>query len=151
MAKKKLSIQPSPQPPAAEPSFSEQAAHAAREIWWAGLGALDLAEREGTRLYETLVDRGLAWERERGEAFRSLHRAGVQDGRPETGDAPADAPASAPAAERLQQAVHARVEDALARANLPSGAELRSLVDQVQVLTERIEALSSAVDRRRRR
>ena len=42
----------------------DELAERGREIWLAGLGALSMVEEEGVKLFNTLVSKGEAWEKE---------------------------------------------------------------------------------------
>lgn len=99
----------------------------AQRIWLAGLGALVVAEEEGSKVFQTLVDRGKEWEEKRGaEAEGTGAKSRSRVGRK---------------LEDLEQELEDRITHAMQRFGVPSRDEIRDLSDRVEELTEKIDAL----------
>ena len=98
----------------------------AQKIWLAGLGALSVAEQEGAKMFDRLVERGREFEgkgRERMEEARSK----VQD-----------------AASDVEERIDEKVASALRRFGVPSRDEIRELTQRVEELNAKIEPLTAA-------
>lgn len=98
----------------------------AQRIWLAGLGALAVAEEEGGRMFDNLVDRGRDWEgrsKERMEGARSRVRHTVDD---------------------VEDRIDERVSAALRRFGVPSREEIRELTRRVEELNAKIEKMHAA-------
>lgn len=98
----------------------------AQKIWLAGLGALAVAEEEGARMFETLVERGRDWEgrgRERMEEARSRMKDRVDD---------------------VEDKIDDRVTAALKRFGVPSREEIRELTRRVEELNAKIEKMHAS-------
>lgn len=103
----------------------------AQRIWLAGLGALAVAEEEGGKMFNTLVERGQEWEsrgKERVDEVRSKARSTV---RSRVGDR----------VDELEDLLDERISSAMERFGVPSRREIRDLSDRVEELTAKIEAL----------
>lgn len=99
----------------------------AQRIWLAGLGAFAVAEQEGTKMFNTLVERGREWEsegRERVDEVRSKARSKV-GGR----------------FDDIESRIDARITDALHRFGVPTRDEIRELSRRVEELTAKLEDL----------
>jgi poly(hydroxyalkanoate) granule-associated protein len=110
-----------------------QAKQSARNVWLAGVGAMSLAEEEGGRVFERLVEMGAAYEtknRKRVEAM--LHT--MKDMREDV--AAAFGKAVAPVNHVMDTAMH--------RLGVPTRKEIATL-------SRRVEELTHAVDRSRTR
>lgn len=108
---------------------------AAQKIWMAGLGALKVAEAEGSKLFKRLVEQGEHFEERGREGLGRLGAsARVAAGRVREG---ADG-----AFDRLGQTVDEKVAETLKRLGVPSR-------DEIQSLSSRVEELTRAVDRLR--
>lgn len=104
-------------------SATKDLKESAQRIWLAGLGALAVAEEEGVRMFDNLVDRGREWEgrsKERMEEARSRVRHTVDD----VGDG-----------------IDERVTSALHRFGVPSRDEIRELTRRVEELNAKIERM----------
>lgn len=98
----------------------------AQRIWLAGLGALAVAEEEGGRVFESLVDRGREWEgrsKERMDEARERVRTTVDD---------------------VEDRIDERVTAALQRFGVPSREEIRELTRRVEELNAKIERMHTA-------
>ena len=93
----------------------------AQQIWLAGLGALSLAERGGTRVFHGLIEQGEAYE-EKGRERVEQVRTGAREGR-----------------SRAKSSIKSSVHSTLGRLGVPTREEL-------QELTERVEALTAALN-----
>jgi poly(hydroxyalkanoate) granule-associated protein len=98
----------------------------AQKIWLAGLGALTVAEQEGAKMFDALVERGREWEgrsRERMEKARSRVGHAVDD---------------------VESRVDERVSAALHRFGVPTRDEIHELTSRVEELNAQIEKLNLA-------
>lgn len=96
----------------------------AQKIWLAGLGALAVAEQEGARMFDTLVERGRDWEgrgKERMGEARSKVEHVVDD---------------------VEERLDARVASALRRFGVPTRDEIHELTRRVEELNAKLETLS---------
>jgi poly(hydroxyalkanoate) granule-associated protein len=96
----------------------------AQKIWLAGLGALSVAEEEGTRMFDNLVDRGRSWEGKGKEKMEEA-RAKVHD-----------------AASGVEDRIDEKVSSALRRFGVPSREEIRELTLRVEELNAKIERMT---------
>lgn len=93
----------------------------AQKIWLAGLGALAVAEEEGGRMFNSLVDRGRDWEgrgRERMDEARTRVEHVVDD---------------------VEERLDHRVEAAMRRLGVPSRNDIQELTRRVEELNAKIE------------
>ncbi len=106
-------------------SKPEELKESAQKIWFAGLGALAMAEEEGSKLFQNLVSRG--------EAFAPRAKRPVENVRTKTGE--------------IVGKVETRVEDSLTsllgKLGIPSRGEIASLAERVANLTEKLETMKS--------
>mgnify|MGYP000577201075 CR=1 FL=1 len=112
-------------------------ARRAQNLWWAGLGALSVAEEAGTQVFDALVEEGKSWEqarRERTQETAEQVEAITQEGT------------------RAVEAVEARVRDevheALRRVGVPHRDDVDELRDQVDALSTKLDRLAAAIDER---
>lgn len=112
-------------------------ARRAQNLWWAGLGALSVAEEAGTQVFDALVEEGKSWEqarRERTQETAEQVEAITQEGT------------------RAVEAVEARVRDevheALRRVGVPHRDDVEELRDQVDALSTKLDRLAAAIDER---
>jgi len=109
----------------------------AHKIWLAGLGALQAAEEEGSKLFKNLV--------ERGETFESRGRERYEDVKDQVEDV---AEKAKDRAESTWDKVEARLDDAvtsaLGRLGVPSRDEIATLTRRVEELTAVVEKLKPA-------
>jgi poly(hydroxyalkanoate) granule-associated protein len=114
-----------------EKDVRKELKESAQRIWLAGLGALAVAEEEGSKAFNALVDRGREWEaqgkervKERVEEVRSKARSRFE-GR----------------FDDLEEMIDERITDTLHRFGVPSRDEIHDLSSKVEELTRKIEAL----------
>ncbi len=109
----------------------------AHKIWLAGLGALQAAEEEGSKLFKNLV--------ERGESFQGRGRETYEEVKDRVGDAAGKAKDRA---ETTWDKVESRLDDAvtsaLGRLGVPSRDEIATLTQRVEELTAVVENLKPA-------
>jgi poly(hydroxyalkanoate) granule-associated protein len=105
----------------------------AMRIWLAGVGAMSLAEEEGLRLFDTLV--------EKGEAYRDKNKRRLDDAMAELGEAKENA---TDALGRLT----APLEDGMTSALHGLGVPTRK---EISTLTKRVEELTRSVERSKRK
>lgn len=95
----------------------------AQKIWLAGVGALAVAEEEGVRMFDSLVERGREWEgrgRERMDKARSRVEHAVDD---------------------VEERVDERVSQVMHRLGVPTRDEIHRLTRKVEELNAKIEQL----------
>ncbi len=104
----------------------------AHKIWLAGLGALSMAEDEGSKLFKNLVKKGESFEK-RGKKKIEKVQGVVED---QVGDAMDKAES---AFGKLGKGFDARVADTLNRLGVPSRMEIQKLTRRVEQLTKKVE------------
>ncbi|HSL82694.1 MAG TPA: phasin family protein [Thermoanaerobaculia bacterium] len=95
----------------------------AQKIWLAGLGALAVAEEEGVRMFDSLVERGRDWEdrgKERVDEARSRVEHAVDD---------------------VEERIDERVSKVMHRLGVPTRDEIHRLTRKVEELNAKIERL----------
>lgn len=95
----------------------------AQKIWLAGLGALAVAEQEGAKMFDSLVERGREWEgrgKERMDEARSRVEHVVED---------------------VEGRIDARVSAAMHRLGVPTRDEIRELTRRVEELNAKLETV----------
>lgn len=109
----------------------------AHKIWLAGLGALQAAEEEGSKLFKNLV--------ERGETFETRGRKRYTEVKDQVEDVTEKAKDRA---ENTWEKVESRIDDAvtsaLGRLGVPSRDEIATLTQRVEELTVVVEKLKPA-------
>lgn len=108
----------------------------AQKIWLAGLGALAVAEQEGTKLFNRLVDRGAAYESEGRERAKETGEAAKEG-------AKAAARSARDAAREVQDAFERSMERLLQRTGVPSRDEIQRLTAKVEELNAKIAAMEA--------
>lgn len=116
--------------------FAQGVRDSSRQIWLAGLGAFSRAQAEGTRLFETLVEQGQHLE-------SRTKRAATQTATAAAGIASQKAKEMQRKAGGTWDKLEQVFEDRVARALSKLGVHTQSDVER---LTERVEALSEAVN-----
>jgi poly(hydroxyalkanoate) granule-associated protein len=129
MAAKKASRSASPVP---ESDIARTMAESAQKIWLAGLGAFERARAEGPRVFEALVEQGVAL---RGRAREAADQAlkTVRD----------QAAGAGGRFDKLEQVFEERVSKSLSRLGVLTRAEVDDLARQVQELTEEVRKLAA--------
>ncbi|MFP4228200.1 MAG: phasin family protein [Salinivenus sp.] len=115
----------------------------AREIWLAGLGALERLEEEGDKVFQNLVERGKSYESKRRKQFeeatdtlRKRQEAFADDVTQRLDDA----------TESVEKVVSDTLSGTLGRIGVPSRDEVRGLSRRVGQLSQKLEALSQMLD-----
>ncbi len=116
--------------------ISRKVSESAQQVWLAGLGALGRAQAEGSRLFDTLVKEGEAFEQQarqdpdRGAPLRdSVENTLGQARERATGTW-----------EKMEKAFEDRLQGALRRMQIPSR-------EDIDALNQRIDALNSRLNR----
>ncbi len=92
---------------------------AGRQVWLCGLGAVAVADEQGRNLLGRLVDEGARFEQsDRNAVGRRLESLGSQ----------------------VQGKAQRTVASVLHRVGIPTHDEIRTLIDRVERLTEKVEA-----------
>ncbi len=102
----------------------------AHKIWLAGLGALAVAEEEGTKVFNNLV--------ERGEAFEARSKEEVAKVREKVEGVVGKAEGSW---EKLSDSFDDRVAGTVRRLGVPSREEIETLTKRVEELTLKVDQL----------
>ena len=113
------------------------------QIWLAGLGALVRAQREGPKLFESLVEEGgSVEERQRTNAQRLVK--GAWQGLRETVDARAAEVRgkAGETIENLEAIFQSRVQKALQQLGMPTSKEINALSRKVNELNHSVHALT---------
>lgn len=110
-------------------------ARSVQNLWWAGLGALSVAEEAGTQVFDALVEEGKSWERAQREQTTQTA---------EQVEALADE--GAQAVEAVEAQVRDEVNDALRRLGVPRRDDVDALREQVDALSEKLDRLAEALD-----
>jgi len=112
-------------------------------IWLAGLGAVARAQREGPKLFESLVEEGGSLEeRQRANATRLVK--GAWEGLRETVDARAAEVRgkAGETLENLEAIFQSRVQKALQQLGMPTSKEINALSRKVNELNQSVHALT---------
>ena len=110
----------------------EEIRESAHKIWLAGLGALAAAEDEGTKIFNTLV--------EKGETYETKGKKEVAKVREKVEGAIGKAEASF---EKLGGAFDDKVAGAVKRLGVPSRDEITKLTKRVEELTLKVDELKA--------
>jgi len=115
----------------------------AREIWLAGLGALQRLEDEGDKVFETLVERGKQYEDKRRdqiedatETLRYRQQEFAEDVTERLDDA----------TKSVEQAVSEALSSTLGQIGVPTRDEVRGLSRRVGQLSKKLDALSEMLE-----
>jgi poly(hydroxyalkanoate) granule-associated protein len=115
----------------------------AREIWLAGLGALQRLEEEGDKVFETLVDRGKEYEDKRRdqieeatETLRDQQQQFTEDVTERLDNA----------TESVEKAVSDTLSSTLGQIGVPTRDEVRDLSRRVGQLSKKLDALSEMLE-----
>jgi poly(hydroxyalkanoate) granule-associated protein len=107
----------------------------AQSLWWAGLGALSVAEEAGTKVFDALVEEGKSWE----QARREQRQATVERVEAFTKESTRTMDA---VEERVRDEVHA----ALRQLGVPRRRDVDALRTQIDALSEKLDRLAEAID-----
>ncbi len=114
----------------------EEIRESAHKIWLAGLGALATAEEEGTKLFNSLV--------EKGEAFEARSKEQLGKMREKVEGAVGKAESSF---EKLGDAFDDKVAGTIKRLGVPSRNEINRLTKRVEELTLKVDQLKGGAKR----
>lgn len=124
-------------------NLPEEVRGRAREIWLAGLGALERLEEEGDKVFETLVERGKRYEdtrrnqiEEATESLREKQETFTEDVTQRLDNA----------TKSVEKAVSDTLSGTLGQIGVPTRDEVRGLSRRVGKLSEKLEALSKMLD-----
>jgi len=107
----------------------------AQSLWWAGLGALSVAEEAGTKVFDALVEEGKSWE----QARREQRQATVERVEAFTTE-------STRAVDAVEERVRDEVHAALRQLGVPRRRDVDELRDQIDALAEKLDRLADAID-----
>jgi len=110
----------------------EEIKESAHKIWLAGLGALAAAEEEGSKIFNTLV--------EKGEGYESRGKEELAKVKDKVEGAFGKAEGSW---EKLGDAFDERVAGAVKRLGVPSSEEITNLTQRVEELTLKVDQLKT--------
>jgi poly(hydroxyalkanoate) granule-associated protein len=122
-----------------EPSIAEKVKESASQIWLAGLGAYSKAEKEGNKLFDTLVRDGERLE----DKTRSYLDRQINVAREKVEEVKAKASGSW---NKVERAFDERVATALHRLNIPVQSDVQRIVDRLDQLAEQIEKLAEQAE-----
>ena len=114
----------------------------AHQIWLAGLGALAVAEEEGSKLFKTLVEKGEGFEKRGKKQFEKVSKS-VE------GQVDAARDQAEGAWGKLGRSFDERVAGALQRLGVPSRMEIQKLTKRVEQLTKKVDAAKPRTTTRR--
>lgn len=127
--------------------FPVGVAESAREVWMAGIGALSSVEEAGSEWFDGLVKKGERWEQESRKALTAASKqagAAAEGAQRAAGDlARKPMQWSAAVEAEVQRIVEQSVEGVLHRMNVPTHDEVQDLIEHVQTLTGKVDALSA--------
>jgi poly(hydroxyalkanoate) granule-associated protein len=113
------------------------------QVWLAGLGALARAQREGPKLFESLVEEGSAIEKRQRDNVRHLAQDAWKDLRETVDTRTAEARGKATEAlDNLEEIFQTRVQKALQQLGMPTSHEIGALSRKVNELNRSVQALT---------
>lgn len=112
----------------------------AQQVWLAGLGALAMAEEEGSRLFQTLTVKGSTFERRNRKRLGQMITRAQADVRSSTGDAMG----------KIGQSFDASMTAVLHRLGMPTRTEISTLTRRVEELTRAVRERETTHGRTRR-
>jgi poly(hydroxyalkanoate) granule-associated protein len=104
----------------------------ARQIWLAGLGALATAKDEGTKLYDTLIEKGAEFEKKGKKEIESLMDS-VKTMAKET---------ESSVTHKVTDTIDDTIKRVLERFDIPSRDEVKTLISKVETLAKKVEDLT---------
>ena len=114
----------------------------AREIWLAGLGALERLEQEGDKVFETLVERGKQYEDKRRDQIEDATDT-LRDQQQKFTERLDDA------TESVEKVVSDTLRSTLGQIGVPTRDEVRGLSRRVGKLSKKLDALSEMLEAQR--
>lgn len=110
---------------------------AAHKIWLAGLGAMSMAEEEGSKLFKNLVEKGETYEGRAGEKYGEV--------RDKVGQAADKAREKAEATwDKVEERIETAMAAALRRVGVPDREQIADLTRRVEELTAAVEQLKTS-------
>ncbi len=126
----------------------EELAERGREIWLAGLGALSMAEDEGVKLFNSLVEKGETWEKEgRKHLGSAKKKMGQAKGKVETAVEEAKGSAITNLDDKILTSVEATIEKVLQRLGVPTHAEVKDLTGKLEHLSRQVATLATVMEK----
>jgi poly(hydroxyalkanoate) granule-associated protein len=112
------------------PKLSDRVWNAGRDTYFAGLGAVAMIGDESGKLFDRLVQRGAKVEKDEKTRYRRTVDGTTRKVRQLT--------------DRVENGVREATSGMLHRAGVPTGDEIRDLIERVDQLTGKVEALNAA-------
>jgi poly(hydroxyalkanoate) granule-associated protein len=112
-------------------------------IWLAGLGALVRTQREGPKLFNTLVEEGSAVEQQQRSNAQHLIKGALQNLRESVDERTAGVRSKASETiDNLEEIFQSRVQKALQQLGMPTSHEIGALSRKVNELNRSVQALT---------
>lgn len=121
--------------------FTNDVKEGVNKIFMAGLGALSVAEEEGSKLFKSLVEKGESYEGRRREEFEKASSE-VKSKVEEAAERAKDQAGATWS--KVEERVDEAVSGALGRLGVPSRDEIATLTRRVEELTAVVEKLQPA-------
>lgn len=121
--------------------FAQGVRDSSRQIWLAGLGAFSRAQAEGTRLFETLVEQGQHLESRTKRAATETATAAAGMASQKAKDMQRKAGGTW---DKLEQVFEDRVARALSKLGVHTQSDVERLTERVEALSEAVNALIKA-------
>lgn len=115
----------------------------AREVWLAGLGALERLEEEGDKVFETLVERGKQYEDKRRDQIEEATET-LRDQQQELTEDVTERLDEA--TKSVEQVVSDTLSSTLGQIGVPTRDEVRGLSRRVGQLSKKLDALSEILE-----
>ncbi len=113
----------------------------AQQIWLAGLGAFNKAQGEGTKLFDQLVQQGMAMQR---KTLAAAEERIGEVANKMTGLANDVGSKAGQHWDKLETIFEERVSKALNKLGVPSSKDVQALIDRIDALTAQVAKLSGA-------
>ena len=133
----------------------EELAEMAREVWLAGLGVMATVEEEGTKLYDSFVERGKKLDKESTDLFNALVKKGKKledQGRKQITGAVDEVKTTqrqyTKKAENRFDEVANRFGELLERFGVPTRDEVKTLTTKVNDLAAKVDALVVVLEKK---
>ena len=125
----------------------DELAERGREVWLAGLGALDMVEEKGSKFFRTLVERGKEMETKGKKRLTKVVDDVEARQKAVTGQVGDNLSKLGSAFSGLDEKVSGLVEKTLARLDLPTRKEMRDLSRKVNTLSRKVEDLAALLEK----
>jgi poly(hydroxyalkanoate) granule-associated protein len=123
-------------------TIQDEVLESAQRIWRAGLGAFAMAEEEGTKFFNSLVEKGEDFEKRGKKQFDKV-QGSVEEQIEDVRDR------AESAFGKLGKSFDAKVSDALQRLGVPSRMEIQKLTKRVETLTKKVDELNKPKTRKK--